>query len=341
MKINSIDNKVFVVYKHTNKINNKSYIGITSRKPAYRWGHDGRQYLNKHKDGSYVHSKFAPAIILYGWNNFTHDILEEGLSGPEALKKEFEYSLQYESCTNGYNCKCGEDRNFNISKYTKNKISKRVSGGNNPHAKKVIAIDPLTNELLKVFECANIAAKDVGGKSGKHIIDCCLKKREFAYGFKWKYYVNEEFSQKDNILEYQYKKMQLGRARPVIIIDSDKNEYEFISVNEAAAFLKLSVNIIKKALRLNRSISDKYMITYKSNIHSKKKYSNSNKGHHILKLSSSYNIIKEYSSLKQACNECNISENTIKKYSNSREIYKGYFWIFKEEYEAYCSRVAK
>ena len=38
------ENKKWCVYIHTNKINNKAYIGITSRKPEERWGNNGNHY---------------------------------------------------------------------------------------------------------------------------------------------------------------------------------------------------------------------------------------------------------------------------------------------------------
>lgn len=39
-------NKKFVIYKHTNLINNKIYIGQTRQKPEYRWGSEGQGYKN-------------------------------------------------------------------------------------------------------------------------------------------------------------------------------------------------------------------------------------------------------------------------------------------------------
>lgn len=39
-------NKKFVIYKHTNLINNKIYIGQTCQKPEYRWGSEGQGYKN-------------------------------------------------------------------------------------------------------------------------------------------------------------------------------------------------------------------------------------------------------------------------------------------------------
>ena len=62
----SNDDKKWCVYVHTNKINGKKYVGITSRKPEDRWdygcGYRGQVY-------------FYRAIQKYGWDNFKHDIL--------------------------------------------------------------------------------------------------------------------------------------------------------------------------------------------------------------------------------------------------------------------------
>ena len=48
----------FLVYSHTNKINNKVYIGITSQAPEKRWGKNGRNYAES--------IKFYNAIKKYG-----------------------------------------------------------------------------------------------------------------------------------------------------------------------------------------------------------------------------------------------------------------------------------
>ena len=58
---------MYTVYQHKNKINGKIYIGITSKDPEKRWGHNGYNY----KSSSYFYS----AIQKYGWDNFEHNIL--------------------------------------------------------------------------------------------------------------------------------------------------------------------------------------------------------------------------------------------------------------------------
>ena len=93
---------MYTVYMHVNKITNKKYIGITSQKPEDRWGPGGRHYKNQY---------FARAIKKYGWDNFDHFILCEGLE--EDTAKQMEIALIAEHRSNipdfGYNCTIGGD----------------------------------------------------------------------------------------------------------------------------------------------------------------------------------------------------------------------------------------
>ena len=86
---------------HTNKINNKRYIGITGQDtPEDRW-RNGRGYRTGY---------FKNAISKYGWDNFEHEILEDGLTLDEANEKEKYYIQFYNSFgENGYNLTFGGD----------------------------------------------------------------------------------------------------------------------------------------------------------------------------------------------------------------------------------------
>ena len=63
----------WTIYKHTNKINGKIYIGQTHYKNVNERFKNGLGY--KRSDGKY--SYFWEAIQKYGWNNFSHEILEK------------------------------------------------------------------------------------------------------------------------------------------------------------------------------------------------------------------------------------------------------------------------
>ena len=129
-------NRKWIVYKHTNKINFFSYIGITSREPEVRWGKNGKNY--RPCKGRY--SCFYNAIKKYGWDNFEHEILETDLTYEQACDKEMYYISFYNTkAPNGYNLTdggegaCGYEAGMEFRK----RRSELTSGGSNPTAKKV------------------------------------------------------------------------------------------------------------------------------------------------------------------------------------------------------------
>ena len=114
-------NKNYYIYKHTNKINGKVYIGQTCQKPEYRWNH-GKGYKEC--------PHFYDAILKYGWENFEHEIIETGLTNEEANERET-YWINFFNSTNedfGYNLSLG-GLNREFSEETKQKLSN--------HAKKL------------------------------------------------------------------------------------------------------------------------------------------------------------------------------------------------------------
>ena len=73
--------KLWCVYIHRNKINDKAYIGITSQAPEERWGKSGCGYQEKQP-------VFYSAIKKYGWDSFEHIIFAENLSKAKATDIE-------------------------------------------------------------------------------------------------------------------------------------------------------------------------------------------------------------------------------------------------------------
>lgn len=141
---------MWIVYKHTNKINGKSYIGITSRKPEDRWGNNGRKYRGLNDSGC-----FYNAIRKYGWDNFTHNILFTGLNEEEAKLKEKEMISFYNSfAPNGYNLTLGGEGTCGYipDERFRKRRSELVTGGNNPTAHKVLYGDIIFDTI---DDCAN------------------------------------------------------------------------------------------------------------------------------------------------------------------------------------------
>jgi group I intron endonuclease len=104
----------YKVYKHTSPCG-KVYIGITSKEPIKRWNR-GSGYLNN--------DYFMKAIRKYGWDNFQHEILFEGLTKEQAELKEIELIALYKSDQRkyGYNIEHGGNSIGKHSEETKKKI---------------------------------------------------------------------------------------------------------------------------------------------------------------------------------------------------------------------------
>lgn len=78
---------MWIIYKHTNKINGKSYIGQTLLETKERWRSNGCGYKQS--------SVFYSAIQKYGWDNFTHEILVDNIATIEEANKLEKYYIQY------------------------------------------------------------------------------------------------------------------------------------------------------------------------------------------------------------------------------------------------------
>lgn len=111
----------YCLYKHTNIKNGKIYIGVTCQVPKNRWN-NGKGYRGQ--------TLIYRAIMKYGWDNFNHDIMLEGLSKEEAEVKEREIILLYKSNDKkyGYNIENGGNLAGKHSDYTKKKISDANKG---------------------------------------------------------------------------------------------------------------------------------------------------------------------------------------------------------------------
>lgn len=90
-----------IIYKITNKVNGKSYIGQTRYTLEFRW----RQHQHK-RDDTYFHN----AIHKYGVDNFSIEILEE-CDIADLNSREIFYIAKYDSFKNGYNLTIGGDGN--------------------------------------------------------------------------------------------------------------------------------------------------------------------------------------------------------------------------------------
>ena len=100
--------KLYIVYLHKNKINGKCYVGQTCQKPEARWGSQGQGY----KEQEY----FYRAIQKYGWENFEHIILEEGILEKDINERESFWAGYYHALApEGYTLRVGSQNHYQAS----------------------------------------------------------------------------------------------------------------------------------------------------------------------------------------------------------------------------------
>jgi len=204
-----------IIYKITNHLNNKCYIGQTVQEPNIRW----KQHIKPKKYKCAIYS----AILKYGLENFTFEIVEK--TKPELLdEKEIYYIRKYNSYRNGYNltkggegCKgCTRKRKYediipdlyvdlkstrkiadklNISIITVRTILKERSlfkyRKKNSFDYKIKSVEQLDllGKTINVYNSITEACLAIGktNKNVSEISKCCKGKRTSAYGYKWKY----------------------------------------------------------------------------------------------------------------------------------------------------------
>lgn len=159
----------YYVYKHTNKVNGKIYIGITCQKPKQRW-QNGKGYKNnKH---------FWRSIQRYGWNKgFDHEILYSGLSMRQAEVMEVSLIAYYDSTdkTKGYNISPGGGLRSEETRRKQGESRKgKAAGYNSPISKTVMCIT-----TGQCFGSTYEAAKHYNAQRS-HIGKCCRGKRKSA-----------------------------------------------------------------------------------------------------------------------------------------------------------------
>ena len=226
------------IYKITNLINNKCYIG-QSIHIERRW----KEHLAKTSHSIYLQYAFAK----YGIENFSFEVIEE--CAVTELDEKEKYWIQYYNSfgDNGYNLTAGGGGTikYNLAaiyeEYCKtNSIAQTAKNigchtntarnvlreyGINLHeqsdAKPVEAIDPNTLKIVKQYPSIEQAAKDMGVSHGA-IQDAVHQRHQSSCGLYWRYVgSNTVFKAKQNIKCWKTKVQQLDYNKEIII-----NEFE-------------------------------------------------------------------------------------------------------------------
>ena len=249
----------FTVYMHVSP-NGKKYIGITSRKPEHRWN-DGKGYVkNKY---------FYNASLKYGWDNFEHIIVADGLSKYDACRLEqalisgckstdpqygYNMSLGGESGTYGVKygpefCQKVRERmsgpnNFNygkkLSEETRKKLSDTRKGKWSPRQQEALkrrwkqnGVPVICLETGEVFDSLAAAGNKIGCcPSG--IKAACKGVQISSHGLHWAYFDNQTDDEiSELLLELHHKKEMVYKIRSVPNRGKHKNGESVALRNES------------------------------------------------------------------------------------------------------------
>ena len=139
-----------IIYKVTNKVNGKIYVGQTINELSHR----RRQHENSYKYESTKNGVFARAMKKYGKENFTWEVIDSASSIGELNEKEIYWIKELNTLVDngmGYNSNKG-GLNGEHSETTKRKIGDAQRGDKN-HMFGLRGVDnPTSRKVLNVTD---------------------------------------------------------------------------------------------------------------------------------------------------------------------------------------------
>jgi group I intron endonuclease len=201
-----------IIYKVTNNIDGKIYIGATTTSVENRKLDQINNSNRKYK------TKFHEAIATYGADNFQWCQIDTAVNKDELAAKEKKYILEYNSLNEGLNSDSGGGFNKTVYQY-----------------------DILTGELVdKHTNLTNAGA--VIGLNKKDLSKVCLSVNKACKGFYWSYEFKEYFKPYKDKRKKGVQQYSLDGK----LID------KFISVSEASKFTGCNKTSIAKVCRGER-----------------------------------------------------------------------------------------
>lgn len=203
------------IYKITNNINGKIYIGKTNFTIEKRW----KEHCNDFKKETLQKRPLYSAMKKYGIENFSVEEVEYLDTPLKAEEREKYWIEYYGSFKYGYNATRGGDGKTyadydliyslwnegknnkeiqEITKYDYLTISIALSNYNISSEEKqrrgriniqkpVAKLDKNTLQIIKVYSSIEEAYRDLQKQTSGHIAEVCKGKRKSAYGYSWKY----------------------------------------------------------------------------------------------------------------------------------------------------------
>ncbi len=171
-----------LVYKITNLITSKIYVGVTQKSLAQRWAQHKSQVTYVGKSNRKICRFLHTSMKKHGIDNFTIEVIDTAKDLIELYKKETEYILKLNSLApNGYNLKLSDNPRY-CSPYTRKLLSEQLSGEKNGMFGKK------GSEKQKQFILAYNKSRSLGGirhdkKYNKFCVRCTFEGKRHSLGY--------------------------------------------------------------------------------------------------------------------------------------------------------------
>lgn len=243
--------KVYI-YKITNLINNKIYIGQTINIEE-RWRH--HREIPYRKNSKERNRPLYRAIKKYGLDNFKFEIIDEVGNLEIANEKEIYYISKFNSSIdeNGYNLELGGNNGLK-SDYTKEKISKAHKGyGGGSFGKRkgesyrAIRVKCLNNNKIypSIMDCADDLFGVDTELSKKASIKISNIINPNSNKFTYKGYSFRAIDDNGDVIEKNTKPLSHGKYNKGMKIIEINSKKVFDTIQEASMFFKVSSNFIR------------------------------------------------------------------------------------------------
>ena len=216
---------MYTVYKITNKITNKSYIG-SSISVEKRWAEQKNTAFNQ--NNTRYNYPLYRAFRKYGLSNFKFEILKDDFSSIEEMTNyEYQMICYYDSYNNGYNQTYQTSR----SELSAENCSKHILKISQPCAK----VDT-NNNILEIYSSYHDATRKNGlnGENASIIRNICKGK---INGWKSVYF--RDLDENGNIINYPFLKSHGKKSIVGINISNAVDEIYFPSISEASRQLQI------------------------------------------------------------------------------------------------------
>lgn len=234
------------IYKITNLVNDKVYIGQSARGVHERFHRHIQDAITNRLD-----THFARAIRKYGPENFVVEVIDSAETQDELNLKEQSWIRHYNSIRHGYNetdatYKCGGNTYMGKDGlemyYIRNKIRATKIGGLNPHSRKIKCRSELTGEEL-IFDSMR-ECRDYFGETNHQFISRRVNRAiNSLYLTEWNFaYLEEPYAELE---EYPIRRTRMK----LIVTDLKTNRCkEYPSLNLLSKTLGVPIETLRKKI---------------------------------------------------------------------------------------------